>query len=315
MYVLMLSAFAALTVFFAALSIMLGKNSDRIAAKRRLIGMDIAADDARRMRKEKRKRSADSNMPMRSKDLFDKVADELAGAGILMRAEEFMILWLLLSVVPAGLCALVWHNIITATALAVVFLVLPPLLVSRAKLKRVAQFDKQLGEALIVISNCLQSGLTLAQAMESIAAEMPDPIAREFARVLREIKLGSNMDRALESMEHRIKSDDLMLIVSAINIQRQLGGNLSEILENIAQTIKERLKLRDDIRVLTATGKTSGIIIGGLPLVIALLLMIINPSYIRTFVDTSQGRTMLIVAAMMELTGFLFVKKITTIKY
>ncbi len=113
----------------------------------------------------------------------------------------------------------------------------------------------------------------------------------------------------------RVRSTDLMLTVSAVQIQRQVGGNLLEILENTSKTIKERIKLKDDIRVMTASGRISSIVVGMLPVAIGGLLMLINPSYIQTFFDTSMGVIMLVVAAGMEITGFLIIKKIATIKY
>jgi tight adherence protein B len=106
-----------------------------------------------------------------------------------------------------------------------------------------------------------------------------------------------------------------MMTVAAVEIQRQVGGNMMEILENISGTIKDRLKLKDDIRVMTATGRTSGLVIGLLPLFISLILMLLNPSYIMTFFETSLGIGMLITAAVMEVIGFLVVNKMVTIKY
>jgi tight adherence protein B len=116
-------------------------------------------------------------------------------------------------------------------------------------------------------------------------------------------------------MASRVGSVDLMLAVSAVNIQRQTGGNLSVILGNISTTIKERQKIKDDIRVLTATGRISGAVIGSIPVGIALILLLINPDYIMMFFDTQIGIFMLIVAAIMETIGFLVVKKMVTVKY
>jgi tight adherence protein B len=151
--------------------------------------------------------------------------------------------------------------------------------------------------------------------MANIAHEMPDPIAREFARTAKEIQLGNSMDTALDNMVQRVRSTDLMLTVSAVQIQRQVGGNLLEILENISVTIRERIKLKDDIRVMTASGRISSVVVGLIPVAIGGLLMLINPSYIQTFFDTPMGIGMLTAAAGMEIIGFLIIKKIVTIKY
>jgi tight adherence protein B len=123
------------------------------------------------------------------------------------------------------------------------------------------------------------------------------------------------MEKALSNMVKRVGGDDTVLMVSAINIQKQTGGNLSDILQTISETIKERQTLKKDIRVLTATGRISGMIIGMLPIGIGLMLLLINPDYIMSFFNTEIGIFMLIAAAALEIIGFLFVKKIVTVKF
>ena len=140
-------------------------------------------------------------------------------------------------------------------------------------------------------------------------------IGVEFSRVCNEIRYGATLDEALENMVNRIKSPDLMLVVSAVCIQRTTGGNLSEILTTISNTIRDRLKIKGEIRSITAQGRTSGLIIGALPAFIAVALMLINPSYMSTFFTTSTGRIMLIVCVVMEIFGFLAIRKVVTVKY
>lgn len=247
--------------------------------------------------------------------LMDIIANELLMADVMMRPEEFINLWLLATFVPSGLTAIIGGNAALAVTLAALGAILPPLYLKKQKSKRITIFENQLGDALVVISNCLRSGLTFQQAMENIAREMPDPISREFTRVIREINYGSTVDRALNNMAERIKSADLMLTVSAILIQRQVGGNLSEILDNISGTIKERIKLKDEIKVLTATGRMSGTVVGLLPVAIGLILLLLNPDYIKTFFETDLGIMMLVAAGVLEAVGFIFVRKIVSIKY
>ena len=226
-----------------------------------------------------------------------------------------MTLWVVLIFVPGGLAALLNSNPIPSFTLVVLGAVLPPVYIQKQKKKRMIQFENQLGDVLAIVSNCLRSGLTFQQAMENIAKEMPDPIAREFGRAVREIKYGNTVEKALHNMTVRIKSADLMLTVSAVLIQRQVGGNLSEVLDNISETIKERLKIKDEIRVLTATGRISGTVIGMLPVGIGVILLLLNPDYITLFFETSMGKMLLVLAGVLELIGFLFVKKIVTVKY
>ncbi len=243
------------------------------------------------------------------------LAEELQAAGIPMRSEEFFMVWLLLAFVPSGIIAISTGNMILAITSALIGIALLPFLVNKKKKSKIEEFENQLSDALVVICNCLRSGLTLSQAMENIAREMSDPIAAEFARVCREVKYGTSIESALTSLNRRIKSDDLMLAVSAINIQRQVGGNLSNILETISETIKVRIKLKREIKVLTATGRASGLVVSILPIGMGILLMIINPSYMMLFFEHPLGRVMLGVGAVMEVIGIFVVKKIVTVKY
>lgn len=243
------------------------------------------------------------------------VATELQTAGILMRVEEFAIIWIVLSFVPSGIIALVTGKAGISVLLAIVGIILPPMYVKKQKKKRIAAFENQLGDALVTMCNCLRSGLTLGQAFENILTEMSEPISKEFGRVCTEIKYGSPLEKSLNSMAERIGSDDLMLTVIAINIQRQVGGNLSEILSSISETIKSRVKLKGDIKVMTASGRASGLIIGFLPIGIGLMIFLLNPEYMITFVETSIGKIMLGIGVVMECIGFLFIKKILAIKY
>jgi len=232
-----------------------------------------------------------------------------------MKPEEFFIIWILLVFIPSGLFALLREQLIGAVVLAILGLITPPLYIRKQKNKKIRAFENQLSDALVTIGNCLKSGLTFQLAMETIATEMLSPIGREFARVVREIKYGHTIDKALTSMVERMESGDLMLTVNAVLIQRQVGGNLSEILSNISDTIRDRLKVKNEIRVLTATGRMSGMVIGLLPVAIGGLLLIVNPSYITMFFYTALGRKMLIAAGILELIGFFIVKKTVTVKY
>lgn len=251
----------------------------------------------------------------KNRKLVEVIADELILADIMLRPEEFVLIWLLLAFIPSGLTALFSGDMMASVTLAVLGAGFPLFLVRSRKKKRTLAFELQLSDALVIACNCLRSGLSFQQAMETIAKYMTAPISVEFGRVTNEIKYGKPLESALENMTHRIKSPDLMLTVSAVNIQRQTGGNLSEILETISETIKERIKIKSDIRALTAQGRISGMIVGFLPIGIGGLLMIINSSYIQMLFTENLGRVMLAVAVVMETIGFMVIRKIVNIKY
>jgi len=247
--------------------------------------------------------------------ISETIANELQTAGIMMRPEEFAMIWLVVSFVPSGLLVLLTGNAAIAITAAIIGIILPPAYIKKQKKKCVIAFENQLGDALVTMCNCLHSGLTLGQAFENIATEMSAPISKEFTRVCTEIKYGTTIEKSLNAMVDRIGSDDLMFTVSAIIIQRQVGGNLSEILSNISETIKARVKLKGDIKVMTATGRMSGLVIGVLPVLIGLIIFLMNPSYIKDFVETDLGKVLLGIGAVMEFFGFLAINKILDIKY
>ena len=250
-----------------------------------------------------------------NKKFSDLLYNELTLADIKLKPEEFGVLWLILTFLPSGLVGLFSGAMLSAVVLAIAGAGVPVLIVNSRKKKRTIAFEVQLGDALIIICNCLRSGLSFQQAMEAIVKEMSPPVNVEFGRVLQEMQYGVPLEEALNSMTQRLKSPDLLLTVSAVNIQRQTGGNLSEILEIISETIKERIKIKGDIRTLTAQGRISGLIIGSLPLALGGLLAVINPAYMSLMFTNPLGRTMLIVGVVMELIGFTFIKKIVDIKY
>ena len=260
----------------------------------------------------KKKKQSDKSLTVRVENwLFD----ELLAADIVMKPEEYLTIWIILFFVPAGLVFLFSQNI-TAT---LIFLVAggagPYFFIKRKQGKRRKLFESQLSDALMIATSCLRSGLTFQQAMETVAKDMEAPISTEFARACSEMNFGSSMDKALSDMVARIKSPDLLLTVSAVSVQRQTGGNLSQILETIANTIRERIKIKADVAAVTAQGRTSGIIIGALPIFLSVVLNLISPGYMAPLFTTGVGRGILIGCVVLELLGFFFIMKIVNIEY
>jgi tight adherence protein B len=180
--------------------------------------------------------------------------------------------------------------------------------------RRVKAFNNQLGDCLVLIANSLRTGYSFMQAIQMVASEMLPPISVEFARTLREMNLGVTTEEALNNLAKRINSDDLDLVLTAVMIQRQIGGNLAEILDNIAGTIRERLKIKGHIRTLTAQGRISGLIVGILPIALGLVIQMLNPEYIRVLYTTDSGLFMLGGAAVSQVFGVLLIRKIVNIE-
>ena len=156
---------------------------------------------------------------------------------------------------------------------------IPPIYLSFAARRRMRAFEDQLGQTLNLWVNALRSGYSVLQSMEAIATELPPPVSTEFERVVQEVRLGLSMPQALGNMLRRMPSDDLDLIVTAVNIQREVGGNLAEVLDIISFTIRERVRIKGEIRTLTAQGRLSGWIVSLLPIFLAFVLLGINADY------------------------------------
>ena len=179
--------------------------------------------------------------------------------------------------------------------------------------KRSKAFDKQLGDTLMLLANALKAGYGFDMAMQSVAHEAVSPIKEEFTRYCREVALGLPSDLALVNMLDRNKSFDLSIAVSAVQIHRQVGGNLSEVLETIAETIRERVKTKQEINTLTAQARFSGYLISVLPLALGALLSVIAPDYFTPMFSSSIGIGMLIAAGFLIFIGYMMIRVIVNI--
>ncbi|MBI1256297.1 MAG: secretion system protein [Chloroflexi bacterium] len=190
----------------------------------------------------------------------------------------------------------------------------PRIYVSRITSSRLIHFEQQLPDTLGLWVNALRSGYSVLQSMEAIARDAPEPTATEFKRVVQEVQLGIDMEDALEHLLNRVESEDLDLVITAVNIQREVGGNLAEILDVISHTIRERIKLKGEIRVLTAQGRITGYLISFLPIILALFLYTINPGYMgNLFENRTCGWPLLGIGLALIGIGFAIVQKIVDI--
>jgi len=167
---------------------------------------------------------------------------------------------------------------------------IPKMFLKFRQKKRLNQFNDQLADGITLMANGLRAGYSLLQAMDAVAREMPTPISVEFRRVVREIGLGVDNDRAFNNLLRRVPSDDLDLMITAINVQQEVGGNLAEILEIIGFVIRERIRIKGEIQVLTAQGQLSGYVISALPIILGLLLYAMNKEYIGRMIFSCEAR-------------------------
>ncbi|HEY6537631.1 MAG TPA: type II secretion system F family protein [Candidatus Dormibacteraeota bacterium] len=244
-----------------------------------------------------------------------QLAESLARADIKLRPTEWYLIRVGVVVVLALVGFAINRNLIFAAVLALIGLVIPPIVLRYRAAKRLNRFNDQLGDTLILLSNALKAGYSFPQAMASIARSAPPPTSEEFARATREVQLGVTTDAALSHMVARIHSEDLDLVVTAVQIQRVVGGNLAEIFDNIAFTIRERIRIKGEIKTLTAQARTSSYIITGLPIGLGLILEAINPAYISPMFNfKGPGPYILIVCVVSISFAFYIMQRIANIE-
>jgi tight adherence protein B len=180
--------------------------------------------------------------------------------------------------------------------------------------RRVKQFDEQMLDGLTFLSNSLKSGLSLLQAIDMIVQELPNPLSQEWALVMSQQKLGVRIDEALGNLEKRIGSEDIQIIITSITILRESGGNLAEVFDTIAYTVRERRKVEGKIEAMTAQGVMQGIIIVLMPIVLGAILYMIDPYLISRLWTTVLGWVMLIFMFALQFAGGWMIMKIVTIE-
>ena len=214
----------------------------------------------------------------------------------------------------AGLAAYTIFNPIFAALLAGLGAALPLLHISYKRHKRLRKFNAQLPDTLDLLSRSLAVGHAFSEALHQVSSEMPDPIAMEFRIAFEEQKLGLPIKMALNRLIERVPLPDLQLCVTAIHIQRETGGNLSEILEKVAQTIRDRFKLMEDFRTLTTSSRVSAWILCGLPFGVVFVITAINPDYMAKLLYDPRGHIVIGVAVVMQLIGMVMIRSILNIK-
>jgi tight adherence protein B len=224
------------------------------------------------------------NRRVEKSSLGDRIARDLARADVKLKVAEYFALYVIsviLGVLVLGFLG--GRHPVSFLIGGVVGLFAPRFYVKRQQRQRLNRFNDQLSDMLNLMVNGLRAGYSTMQAMEAVSRELPPPISDEFHRVVQEMQLGISMETALDNLLRRIPSDDLDFVITAINVQREVGGNLSEILDTISFTIRERVRIKGEIRVMTAQVRASGTLLSFVPIVLALILWFLNREYIMSF--------------------------------
>lgn len=256
------------------------------------------------------------NRRVAKSSMGDRVARELARADLKFKVAEYYALVFMSTAVVALLAYIIQPNYISAIIGAVVGFFLPRFYVKRQQVVRLNKFNDQLSDMLNLMVNGLRAGYSTMQAMEAVSRELPTPISDEFHRVVQEMQIGIPMEKTLDNLLRRIPSDDLDFVITAINVQREVGGNLSEILDTISFTIRERVRIKGEIRVMTAQVRTSGLVLSLIPVFLSIALWFISPDYLASFFDRGPTCGWLAVGSIvaMIVSGYFVMMKIADIE-
>ena len=235
-------------------------------------------------------------------------------AGLPLLGSEFLAISAGLSLFVFIIFALAAFNPVTGLLAAFLFLAADFVFVQRRVSRRLNNFQRQLADCLSLVANSLRAGFSFLQTMEIISREMEPPMSTEFERVMRDTSLGKSLDEALHDMDERVGSADFSLVVTAVLIQQQVGGNLATILDTIRETISERIRLRREIGTLTAQGRATGIILACIPIALFMFFYLTSPEFIKPLLTTSIGHLAIGAAVVMEVIGFIVINRIVNIK-
>ena len=243
-----------------------------------------------------------------------KIQLQLTRAHILLKPEEYIAVCIIALAAVGLLVFSLTHSPLYMMLGGIVGWIIPTFILKGRIKKRVKFLNEQLGDAIVLISNSLKAGYSFFQSVDIVAKEMRGPISEEFTTLQKEINLGLSTEKALENLVSRVSSDDLELVVTAVLIQRQVGGNLAEVLDSISSTIRERVKIKGEVRTITAQGRMSGLVISVLPPGLGVILYMINPELIGVLFKDPIGICILIFSIFMELIGIYFINKIVQIE-
>jgi tight adherence protein B len=239
----------------------------------------------------------------------------LVQSGLGWTLEGFLLRVVATSTISALVAAVLFSRSWIAALAFVIGAISPFLRVRTKKRKRLLQLEAQLPEAIDLIARAVRAGHPLSAGLGMVAEEGPEPLASEFRTTFEEQKFGLPFEEALLGLGDRVEVMDVRILITAILVQREVGGNLSEILETIAETMRARFNLRRQVRVYTAQGRMSGYTLAALPILVGLAIAIINPDYMQLLFHDSLGRALLMAALTLQLMGFLWIRRIVDIRY
>lgn len=249
-----------------------------------------------------------------TKEKNSRLEVALSRAGIALKPEEYILFQWMATALGGGLLLLITGKFIFLFIGCLIGFLTPKFIVNKRQKDRINKFNEELPDMISTAVGAMRAGFSFPQALKTVVDESASPMKEEIETVLREMQYGSSIEEALNGLKERMPSEDLDLMIEAILIQRQVGGNLATVLEKIVDTIMDRTKIQRQIRTLTAQGRLSGIVIGLLPIILAFVLYLIEPEYIGTLFTNTIGLILVAGATISGIVGFIMIQKLTTIE-
>jgi tight adherence protein B len=248
----------------------------------------------------------------------DRAALDLERAHLSLRVGEYLMIRVFAAALLCAIPLLVAQGQIVGLAIAIplalVGFMLPALYVTLKKRRRLHAIDRQLVEGLSHIANSIRAGFAMLQAIDAAAQRLQPPLSEEFSRLVTDVRLGASLEDALTALGNRVGSYDLDMVITAILIQRSTGGNLSEVLDNVAETIRERDRIRGEVRVLTAQMRFAAWVLSLWPVVLAGIFFLLNPDLMSNLWTETTGIVLLVIAGVLQLLGFFTIRRIAAIE-
>lgn len=258
-------------------------------------------------------RTGRSTLKASSQHMAGEIESSLADAFVFVNRQK-TVAWSMFAMIGIPVIALLLsHSILIAAATLPIALALPKKFLARMRSKRIDALEQQLPDALLMMAGALRAGVSFPVALESVVHESAPPISQEFELLMREIRLGIDLDVAMRNAERRIPVPDFMMATAAITIAREVGGNLAEALESVASTLRAKLQMEGKIKALTSQGRMQGIVMTGLPLLVMAALFFLEPKAMAPLFHEPVGWATLAVIAVMEFLGYKSISKITNI--
>jgi tight adherence protein B len=251
---------------------------------------------------------------LKGRNFAERMDRQLASAGLPLRVGEFLLIRWTCALALGGLAITLLQSPLVALPAAIAGYFVPVLYVRHRQGQRTNVLNEQLVDALALMAGGLRAGYSFLQGIEAVARELPAPLSDEFRVLLEDLRLGVPAEEALLGLSRRAPTEDVDMVVTAMLVQRSSGGNLSEILDNIAHTIRERIRIRREVQTLTAQERISSYVVGALPIVAFAFLSLFNPDYLGMLFGTTLGTVLLAIGVALELLGFYIIRRIVDIR-